>query len=57
MRKHAPTDLMVPGKAVSIRFNDKYIWVPQAKGKDLKLTQDYTKSIFLNSDRCKAAVH
>jgi len=56
MRKHAPVDLMERGKTVSIRFDDKFIWVPQAKGKDLKLTQDYTKKIFLESDRCLAAV-
>jgi hypothetical protein len=55
-RKHEPTALMELGKTVPIRFDDKYIWVPQAKGKDLKLTQDYTKKIFLNSDRCQAAI-
>jgi hypothetical protein len=55
-RKHEPTALMERGKTVPIRFDDQFIWVPQAKGKDLKLTQDYTKKIFLNSDRCQAAV-
>ena len=55
-RQHPPTGLMERGKTVPIRFDDKYIWVPQAKGKDLRLTQDYTKKIFLQSDRCQAAV-
>ena len=54
--QHEPTGLMERGKTVPIRFNDQYIWVPQPKGKDLRLTQDYTKKIFLNSDRCQAAV-
>lgn len=56
MRKKEPTALMERGKSVSIRYDDKFIWVPQPKGKDLKLTQDYTKKIFLENDRCQAAV-
>jgi hypothetical protein len=56
MRKHAPTELMERGRKMPIRVDDKYIWVPQAKGKDLRLTQDYTKKIFLENDRCQAAV-
>jgi hypothetical protein len=58
--QHTPTALMERGKTVPIRFDDKYIWVPQAtangKMKDLRLTQDYTKKIFLNSERCQSAV-
>jgi hypothetical protein len=54
-RKHEPVALMERGKSVSIRYDDKSIWVPQAKGKDLKLTQDYTKKIFLENGRCQAA--
>jgi hypothetical protein len=54
--QHTPAALMERGKTVPIRFDDRYIWVPQPKGKDLRLTQDYTKKIFLNSDRCQAAV-
>ena len=56
MRKHAPAELMERGKSISIRYDDKFIWVPQVKGKDLKLTQDYSKKIFLQSDRCQAAI-
>jgi hypothetical protein len=41
-RQHEPTALMERGKSVSIRYDDKFIWVPQAKGKDLKLTQDFS---------------
>ena len=55
-RKHEPTQLMERGKSMTIRVDDKYIWVPQAKGKDLRMTQDYTKKIFLENDRCQAAV-
>jgi hypothetical protein len=55
-RKHEPAALMERGKSLQIRYDDKFIWVPQAKGKDLKLTQDYTKKIFLESDRCQAAI-
>jgi hypothetical protein len=55
-RKHESAELMERGKTVPIRFDDKYIWVPQAKGKDLRLMQDYTKKIFLENDRCQAAV-
>ena len=56
MRKHVPEALMERGKTLPIRVDDKYIWVPQAKGKDLRLTQDYTKKIFLDNDSCQAAV-
>jgi hypothetical protein len=55
MRRHEPADLMERGKTVSIKYDTGYIWVPQAKGKDLRLTQDYTKKIFLENDRCLAA--
>ncbi len=47
---------MERGKTLQIRFDDRYIWVPLARGKDLKLTQDYTKKIFLNDEKCQAAV-
>ncbi len=56
-RKKEPVELMERGKSVQIKYDAGFIWVPQAKGKDLRLTQDYTKKIFLNSDRCQAAVH
>jgi hypothetical protein len=51
-----PTDLMERGKTLPVRFDDKHLWVTRANGKELKLTQDYTKKIFLQSDRCQRAV-
>jgi hypothetical protein len=47
---------MQRGKQVPVRFDDKFIWVSEPNGKELKLTQDYTKKIFLDSDKCQAAV-
>jgi hypothetical protein len=55
-RAKLPTDLMERGKTVSLRFDDKYIWVTRPSGKEVKLIQDYTKKIFLSSDRCQRAV-
>ena len=55
-RKKNPVDLMQRGKQVPVRFDDKFIWVSEPNGKELKLTQDYTKKIFLDSDKCQAAV-
>ena len=52
----SPKDLMERGKTVPVRFDDKHIWVTRADGKELKLTQDYTKKIFMQSDRCQRAV-
>jgi hypothetical protein len=50
-----PTDLMERGKTVPVRFDEKHIWVTRANGKELKLTQDYSKKIFLQNDRCQRA--
>ena len=44
-----------PGKSVSLRYDDKYIWVTAPGGKEYKLTQDYTKKLFLENQRCQAA--
>jgi hypothetical protein len=55
-RRKVPTDLMERGKTVPLRYDDKYIWVTRSNGKELRLTQDYTKKIFLSSDRCQRAV-
>ena len=46
-RKKVPTELMERGKTVPLRFDNKYIWVKQSNGKELRLTQDYTRKIFL----------
>jgi len=55
-RKKNPVDLMQRGKTVPVRFDDKYIWVGEPNGKELRLTQDYTKKIFLDSAKCQAAI-
>jgi hypothetical protein len=49
-------DLMERGKTFPVRFDDKHIWVTRSNGKELKLKQDYTKKIFVESDRCRQAV-
>jgi len=46
---------MERGKTVPIRYDDKYVWAPGPKGKDVRMIQDYTKKIFLNDPRCQAA--
>jgi len=57
IRKPAPENLIASaGKMVPIRFDEKYIWVPGPRGKDVRLTQDYSKQLFLFSDQCKRAV-
>jgi hypothetical protein len=50
-----PVDLLERGKTVSIRYDDKFIWVSRPGQKDLKLRQDYSKKLFMNSERCLAA--
>lgn len=55
-RRKYPVDLMQRGKTVPVRFDDKYIWVGEPNGKEVRLIQDYTKKIFLDSARCQAAV-
>ena len=56
MRKKGPDDLLsARGQTVSIHLNDKYIWIPGPKGKDQRLIQDYSKSLFTVSDACQRA--
>jgi hypothetical protein len=46
-----------PGAStVDLKYDDKYIWVPRAGGKDVRLKQDYTRDIFIDSRECRAAV-
>ena len=57
MRKKAPADLLAArGQTVTIHYNDQYIWIPGPKGKDQRLTQDYTRDLFSFSDACRKAV-
>jgi hypothetical protein len=45
------------GSSVSLKYDDKYIYLPSATGKkDVRLTQDYTRDIFIESRECRAAV-
>lgn len=54
----APHDLLTArGQTVPIHFDDRYIWIPGPKGKDQRLTQDYTKKPFTFSDTCQRAAN
>ena len=44
------------GQSVSIQYDDKYVWMPRADGKQLRLTQDYSRDIFVANSQCRAAV-
>jgi hypothetical protein len=44
------------GASVNLKYDNKYIWLPRANGKDVRLTQDYEKDIFIKSPECRAAV-
>jgi hypothetical protein len=45
-----------PGPAVALSYDDRHIWVTRENGKPLRLTQDYSRNIFVNNDQCRAAV-
>jgi len=53
---HAWTPWTAPGESVPISFDKKHIWVARPNGKRVKLTQDYSRDVFINSDRCESAV-
>jgi hypothetical protein len=44
------------GQSVPLRYDDKFIWVTRADGKTVKLKQDYSTDIFVNSRQCRGAV-
>jgi hypothetical protein len=44
------------GQMVPLRYDDKYIWLTRPDGKQVKLKQDYTTDIFINSQQCRTAV-
>ena len=44
-----------PGQTVPISYDDKHVWVTREDGKQVRLTQTYSRDIFTNS-RCRAAV-
>jgi hypothetical protein len=45
-----------PGQTVPISYDDKHIWVTRTDGKQVKLTQTYSRDIFTHNDRCREAV-
>jgi hypothetical protein len=45
-----------PGQTVPISYDDKHIWVTRVDGKQVKLTQSYSRDIFTSNDRCQEAV-
>lgn len=48
--------LAYKGKTVSVRFNHGSIWIVRPNGKDVQLTQDYSRDVFTNLE-CTAEVH
>jgi hypothetical protein len=44
------------GQTVPLRYDDKFIWLTRANGKQVKLKQDYKTDIFINNNQCRAAV-
>jgi hypothetical protein len=49
------TTWTAPGQTVPISYDDKHVWVTREDGKQVRLTQTYSRDIFTN-DRCRAAV-
>ena len=41
-----------PGQSLAISYDDKYIWVSRAEGKEVRLTRSSLRDIFTNDDRC-----
>jgi hypothetical protein len=44
------------GENISLRYNDKNIWVTRPDGKTVKLKQDYSTDIFVNNSQCRSVV-
>lgn len=44
------------GKAVSLRFDHDSIWIIRTDGKEMRLTQNYSRDVFV-SEECSAEVH
>lgn len=45
------------GDSVSLKYDEKYVWLPGGEGmKDIRLTQDYERDIFVAGGQCRAAV-
>jgi hypothetical protein len=48
--------LSAEGQNVSLRYDDKYIWVDRPGTKAVRLKQDYNTDIFVNNSQCRGAV-
>ena len=44
------------GQTVQLRYDDKHIWVTPPGGRTVRLKQDYSTDIFVNSAQCRSAV-
>ena len=44
-----------PGQTVPISYDHEHVWVTRGDGKQVKLTQKYSRDIFTN-DRCRKAI-
>jgi hypothetical protein len=47
---------LTEGQTIPMRYDDKYIWITGALGKQVRLTQDYSTDIFIDNQKCRAAV-
>jgi hypothetical protein len=45
-----------PVQTLPIGYDDKHIWVTREDGKQVTLTQSYSRDIFTGNDRCRDAV-
>lgn len=53
---HAWAVWTAPSQTVPVSYDGKHIWVTRENGKQVKLTQDYSRDLFTNSRQCRAAI-
>lgn len=44
------------GQPISIRYDDRWMWIVRTDGKDMRLSQDYSRNVFSRSE-CVAEIH
>ena len=44
------------GQTIPLRYDTEHIWLTRPDGKTVRLKQDYTTDIFVNSSQCRSAV-
>jgi hypothetical protein len=44
------------GQTMTVKYDDRYVWMPRADGKEIRLKQDYKHDIFVANAQCRAAV-